>query len=288
MAGGYYQTTKSIGFEPQDYYYDAQFRSYILQFMAIFAGLQVKIGKRKTSNILTQSASCDDPTQTIETPEVLEERLISVPIHYGQEDRVVAAILTENTQNKLLRLPAMSAYMRGLSIAENYLAGTQTEKRQSYLEMGGLIPEDIKVNYTRRGFPFRAEMEVGIYASNTDQHFQILEQILTIFDPIVQIQRTDAPFDAGKLTSVELKGISLDTNYPISTDRRIIQSTLTFDMVWYLLTPIDVRKNIVEKIFLRVGAVDNIAQSSEDIIAQLDELGITYDLISSSDDLSFK
>ena len=62
-----------MAYQRNGYYYDAQLKNYILQFMAIFSGLQVQIGKWNTQ----------------------DERLISVPVHYGHMDRVVAAIIAE-------------------------------------------------------------------------------------------------------------------------------------------------------------------------------------------------
>lgn len=282
MAENYYETTQSSGRPQKAYYYDHQLRSYILQFMAIFSGLQVSVGKRDTGQTVDVE-TCDGP---VPEPVITESRLISVPIHYGQVDRVVAAILGDNTQNKPLRLPTMSAYLRSLDFAPNYNAGIGTERRNTYLPTGGLIPDDIRVVYQRRAFPFMVEMELAIYASNTDQHFQIMEQILMLFDPSLQIQTSDALFDMGKITQVELTNMSLDTNYPIGTDRRIIQSTLNFKMPIYLQTPADVRKDFVEKIYARIGAVSLSSTNSYDIIAELDAQGIDYELLMSVDDLT--
>ena len=268
----YYETTESSGRPEKAYYYDKQLRNYVLQFMAVFAGLQVRIGKRDTGQV-TPGTDCDG-TVTQE-PIIADENLISVPIHYGHTDRVVAAILGENTQNKVLRLPILSAYMQGIDFLKNYNAGIGTERRTAYLPTGGLIPDDIKVVYQRRSFPFELTMDLNIYASNTDQHFQILEQILMVFDPSLQIQTSDALFDMGKITNIELTNMAMDTNYPIGTDRRIIQSTLTFKMPIYLQSPADVRKNFIEKIYMRVGAVSSAAESSFDIIAELNSQGIT-------------
>ena len=95
----------AAGFPENSYYYDQQLRSYILQFMAIFTGLFVKVGKSQMES----------------------ERLVSVPVFYGAMDRVVAALLQENTQNKPIRLPCMSVYARGLDIANDMMHGSGFE-----------------------------------------------------------------------------------------------------------------------------------------------------------------
>lgn len=249
--------------QPTEFYKADQIRNYILQFMAIFSGLQVMTGKRA----------------------VRDEQLISVPIHYGHRDRVVASIISDNTQNKPMRLPIMSAYMRSIDMAEQLYAGTGVERRQSYVPVGGLMPEDINVVYQRRALPFMLKMELAILSSNTNQHFQILEQLLPLFDPQLNIQKSDGPFDMARLTHVMLKNISTDSNYPIGTDQRIIQSTLSFDMPIYIDTPADVRRNYIERIFMRVGAVSTSAVSNYDIIADLDSQDIDYHLIFDGSDL---
>lgn len=282
MAENYYETTESSGRPENGYYYDHQLRNYILQFMAIFSGLQVRVGKRDTGQTVDVE-TCDGP---VPEPVIEDDRLISVPIHYGHQDRVVAAILAENVQNKPLRLPTMSAYIRSLDLSRDYNPGIGTERRNSYLPTGGIIPDDIKVVRQRRAYAYEMEVELSMYASNTDQHFQLLEQILMVFDPSLQIQTSDALFDMGKLTTVTLTGITLDTNYPIGTDRRIIQSTLTFSMVVYLQSPATVRQDFIEKIYARIGAVSNTAVTNYDIIAELDAQGIDYQLLMDIDDLT--
>ena len=271
------------------YYYDAQIRSYTLQFMAIFAGLQVQVGQLKTGNTVAEAdPTCEDPNATTDTPEILESRLISVPIHYGYSDRVVAAILADNVQTKPQRLPMMSAVVKGIKLNQDRMHGQKTQRRNAYVPVGGLVPDDIQVVHQVMPIPFNLTMELGIYASNTDQHFQILEQIFMLFDPQLTIQKSDAPFDWTRLTQVTLDDISLDQNYPIGTDRRIIQSTLSFDMPIWISAPADVRNDFIEKIYVRIGVVSNAALTNYDIIAELDSQGIDYELWFDANNLNFQ
>jgi T4-like virus Myoviridae tail sheath stabiliser len=225
--------------------------------MAVFTGLQVQVG-----------AFEDEPP-----------RLISVPIKYGHSDRVVASIIAGNTQNTPLRLPMMSAYLRNMQIGTRRMAGTGVERRRAFVPLGGLVPDDIEVIHQRRPVPYDIDIDLYIYASNTDQHFQILEQILPLFDPQLNIQVSDAYFDWTKLTHIELKNINMDSNFPIGTDRRIIQSTISFTMPVFIDTPVDVRKDVVEKIFMRVAAVDTLSASTFDIIADIDGQNVPYSVI---------
>lgn len=253
-----------MAMQPNGYYYNQQLRKYILQFMAIFSGLQVQVGKSATQ----------------------EERLISVPIHYGTTDRVVASIVGHNTQNMPLRLPIMSAWNRNLDIDMSRAKGTGGERRNTYVPVGGLVPDDAKVVHQRMPVPYNLDMELVLYCSNTDQEFQILEQILPLFDPSLNIQTSDAPLDWTRLTQVNLKNVSNDSMFPVGSDRRIIQKTLNFQIPIYLDIPAEVRRDFVEKIFLRIGAVSTGAMTSEEIIADLDGQGLEYELWQDGSDIS--
>lgn len=248
------------------YYYNHQLTTFVRQFMAIFTGLQVQVGK---------SSDRDD-------------RLISVPIAYGARDRVVASILAENTQNKPLRLPTMSAYVRNLRKDPSRMAGTGMERRNVYTPVGGLVGEDTQVIHQRRAIPYILDMDLSIYVSNTDQHFQILEQILPIFDPQLTIQTSDAIFDMTRLASVKMTNINFEMPYPSGPNSRIIQSTLQFELPIWLDTPADVRKDFIEKIFVRIGAVSSDANTPLEMIMDLDEQGIPYELWQDGSDLKLE
>ena len=246
------------------FYYNEQIKNYLLQFMAIFAGMKVKMGKHDGK----------------------EQPLVNVPIIYGGRDRVVASILSENTQVKPLRLPTMSAYINSLDLAPELRKGIGTQRRNTYLPIGGAFPDDIEVVHQYMPVPYRMITELGIFTSNTDQMMQILEQVLMIFDPTLTIQTNDDVFDWAKLTYVELTGIANDQNYPSGMDRRIVQWTLSFEIPIYISAPADVRNDYIKDIYVRIGAVSLGATSSDDIIHELDQQGIDYELWFSLDDVN--
>lgn len=248
--------------EFQGYYYNHQLRNYLLQFMAIFANMEVSVGK--TGNV--------DP------------RLIKVPIKNGSSDRVVADIKAENTQNKPIRLPLMAANLTNVLLAPQLRKGVGQTRRETFMPTGGEFPTDIKVTRMRMPVPYIATFDLGIWASNQDQHYQIMEQILMLFDPILHIQTSDDVMDWTRLTTVEMVGINFEENPP-GTDRRLIQTTLNFEVPVYISAPVEVHDKFVQDIFIRIGAVNTASQSSQDIIADLDAQGITYDHAFSLDDI---
>lgn len=253
-------TIKQDGF-----YYDGQLTRYVNQFMAIFQGLQVQVGKWNNEDI----------------------RLVPVDVHYGHMDRVVASLMADNVQNKPLKLPTMSVYMSGLNIAMNRARGVGQQRRSAYVPVGGLVPDDIEVVHQRMPVPYNLSFDLNIFVSNTNQHFQIMEQILPLFDPSLTIQTSDAVFDWTRMTKVELKDIMLNTNFPIGTDKRIIQSKIVFEMQIEIDTPAEVRKDIIERIYLRIGSVTDRLDNEYTILEDLDAQGLQYELNASDENLPF-
>lgn len=252
-----------MAFSDTGYYYDSQIKNYTLQFMAIFSGLHVQMGKFGDSS----------------------EQLITVPIHYGHPDRVVASVISNNTQNTPLRLPIMSAYVKNLRLDHGRMHGQGVERRTMHVPVGGLIPDDIKVVHQRMSVPYTIEMELGIMCSNTEQHFQILEQILPLFEPMLQLQNSDGPYDMSQIFSVELTGTQIDSPYPVSTKQRMIQSTLSFEMPVWLSIPANVKRDFIERIYVRMGVVNLSSTTSGEILQDLDDGGFAYDLVADGKDI---
>lgn len=247
----------------REYYYNHQLRNYLAQFMAIFAGMRVQTGWN------------DDQ----------EPKMLSTPIQHASKDRVVGFLQSAFTQNKPVRLPMMSAHISGIEMMNNRFKGMPNKRRNTFLETGRQFPDDIQTIEQRMPVPYQANMELSIWASNQQQHYQILEQILMIFNPLLQIQSSDEPFDWTKITTVELQSISPEENIPAGTDRRMIRTTLNFAVPVYISAPVSVHDNFVKDIYLRIGAVGQSAQTSQDVIAALDEQGIEYEEAFTLDDI---
>jgi hypothetical protein len=226
----------------QNYYYNKQLKKYIVGFANIFAGLQVVGGLDGAGNLIR----------------------MDVPVRYGSSDRVTAALAAGNTQNKLHTIPMMACYMTGLELAPDRLHGVNQVDRRTYLEQGGVFPDDVKAIRRVMAIPYNMQMELAVYASNTDQLYQILEQILILFDYTMQLQFNDAPFDWTKITLVELIGMNNEENYPMGPDRRVINWTLNFNLPVWLSPPVDVRQDLIQSIKVRIGDLDSLTLDEVD------------------------
>jgi len=240
--------------------FNGQIRSYLCQFVSIFYGLQVQTGR----------GECDEP------------EMISVPIVIGQKDRVVAALMAGNTQNRMFSLPTMSAHLASLAIAPERRKVQAFLDQRVTLPVGGVFPNDLTVVKRSMPIPYNATIELSIYTSNSLQRDQILEQILVLFNPDIQIQKSDGPFDWTKLTKVELTDISNEENYPASTDRRMIVWTLSFEVPIYLSIPMGVKDDLVRKIIIQIGDLAKMVINEVDEDGQITPFGtplarVTFD-----------
>lgn len=215
----------------RNYYYNQQLKKFIVGFANIFTGL----------NVHTGMDGCGEISE------------LEVPIIYGSRDRVVTALGASNTQNKQYTLPMMACYQSGLEMDPNRMKGVNQVDRRTYLEQGNVFPTDIKAIKRVMPVPYNMQMELAIHASNTDQLYQILEQILIMFDYDLQLQFNDAPFDWSRITSLFLTGINNEENYPAGIDRRMLIWTLTFTLPIWLSPPVEVRRDIIQAIMLRIG-----------------------------------
>lgn len=219
----------------RSYYYNQSLKKFIVGFANIFSGLQVRTGMDGCGNVST----------------------IDVPIIYGSRDRVVSAIGASNTQNKQYTLPILSCFQTGLEMDPMRIKGLNLVDTRTALEQGGVYPDDVKVIRRVMPIPYNMQMELAIHVSNTDQLYQILEQILILFDYDMQLQFSDAPYDWTKITKLFLLGINNEENYPIGIDRRAIIWTLNFNLPIWLSPPMEVRDEVIKSIHIQLGDLSN-------------------------------
>lgn len=207
------------------YFYNQQFRRYITQFMRIFNGLKVQSKVDRNSDLIND--------------------FINIPIHYGDMDKIVAQVLHGEGTFTPSKIPLMSCYLTGIELNPDIKKPKSHTEHIKVKKSGDRLPTMVS---RIMGVPYRAKMELNIYASNTDQMFQILEQILLIFNPYLTIQKSDNIFDWSYLTSVELITINNAQNVPAGTDQRVIIWTLEFQFDCWLNFPAKEQSSIIEEI----------------------------------------
>ena len=221
------------------HFYEGQVRKFLTQFIRILSNFSVETGKAKDGGI----------------------NLRAVPVVYGDPTRQVANIIRNNSENALSYAPKIACYVRELNYDRERMQNPYHIEKQHLRERGidsdGNYTNEMGAGYTVEKVmpsPFRLEVTADIFSSNTDQKLQILEQILYLFNPDFEIQKTDNYLDWTSLSYIELGNITFSSRtIPVGADSEIDVATLQFSMPIWLSPPVKVKKlGVVQKIIMSI------------------------------------
>jgi hypothetical protein len=178
---------------------------------------------------------------------------------YGDQDRQAASIVRQNSENAVSSVPRISVYVSSLDIDHQRLGdSTYTGKvhiRERDIVDGGYTQGQGK-NYTVERMmptPFKLTLKCDIWSSNTDQKLQILEQILVLFNPSLELQTTDNYIDWTSLSVLNLTSINWSSRQvPVGAESPIDVATLNFDTPIWISPPVKVK---------HLGVITNIITS---------------------------
>jgi hypothetical protein len=117
--------------------------------------------------------------------------------------------------------------------------------------------------------PYEMTIALDIWTSNTNQKMQLWEQIVTLFNPSLEIQSTDNFIDWTSLTVLYLKDARWSSRtIPIDAGNPIDVATLTFTLPMWITPPAKVKKlGVVERIIASVydaqGDLNNALTNSD-------------------------
>jgi len=221
---------------PQMFFYDEQVRRFLLQFIRAFSNFQVEYGKDRDGNTT----------------------LVTVPVRYGDATRQVSSILRNNSENAVIPTPMMSAYVTAMEysrerVQEPYWVDKKHIRMRKYDQDTGQYTTSQGNAFTVERLmpvPYDLSMNLDIWTSNTTQKLQLLEQILVLFNPSLEIQSTDNYLDWGSLSYIQLENTTWSNRtVPVGVDETIDIATLSFKMPIWLSAPSKVKKlGVVTKI----------------------------------------
>lgn len=231
------------------HFYDGQIRRYLTQMIRMMSGFSYKDGKGN----LTQ-----------------------VPVMYGDITRQVGSILRDNSENKIPSAPRMGIYVTGLEMDRtrtsdsSYISKAHIRERAYDSNANEYLKTDGK-NYTVERLmptPYNLTVNVDIWTTNTEQKLQIMEQVLMLFNPSLEIQTTDNYLDWTSLSVVNLESINWSSrSIPTGTESEIDVGTLTFQTPIYISPPTKVKRlGIVTDVITRVfqgTEIDDIDDAAE-------------------------
>tara|TARA_X000001036_G_C20691710_1_gene809632 strand:+ start:479 stop:1936 length:1458 start_codon:yes stop_codon:yes gene_type:complete len=239
------------------HFYDGQIRRYITQLIRLFSNFSYKDGDGK---------------------------VVQVPVMYGDITRQVGHILRDNSENKIPSAPRMSVYVTGLEqdrtrTSDSSFTSKVHIRERAYDNNNKEYLNTQGKNYTVERVmpsPYTLQVNVDIWSTNTDQKLQIMEQLLMLFNPSLEIQTTDNYVDWSSLTVVELTSMNFSSRaIPIGTESEIDVAQLSFSTPIYINLPAKVKKlgvitSVVMSIFDESAGTINLGTSIPELKAYSD------------------
>jgi hypothetical protein len=241
----------------QQFFYDEQIRRFLLQFTRIFSNFQVEYGRD----------SSGAPTYT------------RIPVRYGDASKQASVIMADNSANKMPNSPLMTFYITSLDYARDRMQDPTFVDKKTFRQRSW---DDTTQTYeATQGnaftverlmpVPYNLTINLDIWTTNTTMKLQILEQVLTLFNPSLEIQSTDNYIDWTSLSVVELSGTNWSSrSIPQGTEANIDISTLTFNLPIWITPPARVTKmGVIHKI---IGSVFDANGDARDALLNDDLL----------------
>ena len=217
-----------------EFFYDGQIRRYITQTIRVFSNFVVQYG---------------------------DGSLHRIPVMYGDPDRQVANIISQNSLgNKVNSVPRIAIYVSAFALDRERLADSsfvgkihmrerdmQIDNNPGSPTYGQMIYNQQQGrNYTIERLmptPFKLTMKCDIWSSSTEQKLQIMEQILVLFNPSLEIQTTDNYIDWTSLSVLNLNDINWSSRQvPVGVDSPIEVATITLDTPAWISPPVKVKR----------------------------------------------
>jgi hypothetical protein len=240
------------------FFYDGQIRRFLLQFARIFSHFDVEYGRNQSGK---------------------NDTLVRVPVRYGDSSRQAQTIIQNNSANDMPSTPLMTFYVSGLDydrprMQEPYFVSNIQVRQRTYDSNTDTYETTQGNAFTIERLmpvPYKLTIKLEIWTSNTNQKMQLLEQILVLFNPSLEIQSTDNYIDWTSLTICELASTQWSSKtIPVGTEDPIDVATLTFNVPIWISSPAKVKK---------LGVVERIVASIFDAQGNASEAILDNDLL---------
>jgi len=251
------------------HFYDGQIRRYLSQVIRMLSGFKYRSADGKET---------------------------TVPVMYGDMTRQVGAIIRDNSENKIPSAPRIAVYITGLAMDRtrlgdsSFVSKVHIREREKIFDNNGNVTgytQNQGDNYTVERLmptPYKLTIKADIWSTNTDQKLQIMEQIMMLFNPSLEIQTTDNFIDWTSLSVVELTDIVFSSRtIPSGNETEIDIGSLSFETPIWISPPTKVKKlgvvtDIVMNVFDAEGNATNFDQPAAQEFVNVGNYGIlVYD-----------
>ena len=227
-----------------DYWYDEQLKRYLIQLIRVFSNFRVEENTEKGKHYNR------------------------VPARYGDMSRMVASILRNNSENVINSAPFITVTIGSLQIARDrtfdpFLVDTTQVAEREYnqeTDSYGTVQGNLYTTQRYMPVPYNLTINVDIWTTNTDTKMQIMEQILILFNPTLQLSQNDNPLDWTNIFELELTDITWSSRaIPAGVDEQLDIATMVFAVPIWLSPPAKVkRQSIIQQIQTDIHSVDSI------------------------------
>jgi len=196
---------------------------------------------------------------------------------YGDQDRQVGNIIRQNSENKINSMPRIAVYISSLEMEKDRLADATFVGKMNIRERNiEFNPETGRDEYTSTEganytverimpTPYKLTVKADIWTSSTEQKLQLLEQMMMLFNPSLEIQTNDNYVDWSSLSVVYMDGINFTSrSIPVGQDTPIDIATMTLSMPIWINPPSKVK---------RLGVIESISMG---MFSQIDRGGGGY------------
>lgn len=227
-----------------DFFYDAQLRRYLLQFIRLFSDVKIQEGPDENGNVVYNR----------------------VPIRYADFSRMVGHILRENSESTILPSPMMTAWITNLERLDDRRIDRTFESQKEVTERkfnknDGNYGSGPGNRYSVRRLapvPYELTMRLDIWTTNTTSKLQIIEQILVLFNPHVEINQNDNPLDWSSVTNITLEAIDFSNKTLSGTETERDVASITFSIPIWINPPAKVTKRkVIDHIMNKTNISDD-------------------------------
>lgn len=241
-----------------DFFFDNQVRRYLVQFMRIFSDIKIRIGPDANGLYTIQK----------------------VPIMYGDPSSMVAQLIKGASENTAMPSPMFSAYIENIRMAPDRRKDTQFVGKISTIERaydpetkqygpGPGVRQDVE---RYMPVPYDITFKLDVWTTNTTTKLQIMEQILTIFNPSIQLQQNSNILDWTSIFEVWLEDFTW-TNRSIpqgGDDQRDVMSFKFKVQIWINPPAKLKRSSLIAEIVTNVFNANEMTSDETSIAASID------------------
>jgi len=233
----------------QQFFYDSTIRAWMEQIIRLFSNFTVEYGLDSNG----------------------AQMYSRIPVIWGDSTFNVATLTRLNSENIMPSVPLMSVYITDLKPAPEWrltptFVSTKSVRTREYDETTKTYQPSQNNAYTVQRLmpvPYMLRFKLDIVTSSITQKLQIFEQILPLFNPMIELQKNDNYLDWSSLSTVELKDLNYSNRTIPSggsgTDSTYDIGTLDFETPIMLGTPAKVSKmGVIFKVITSLNELNNL------------------------------